>query len=148
MNVVTYAKRVLCLLALVSISVLAKPLITDKEAKLPAAKGELKTRGISRGPGIKVLSPSADGAAVSSPFDLKIQFESRGGNKIDPKSVKVLYLKSPAVDLTDRMKAAISESGIDFQKAEVPSGDHLVKVIVKDADGRESTTVINLTVQK
>lgn len=34
----------------------AKPLITDKEAQLPAAKGELKTRGISRGPGVKVMS--------------------------------------------------------------------------------------------
>jgi len=36
---------------------IAADLITSKEAQLPAAAGELKTRGISRGPAIKVISP-------------------------------------------------------------------------------------------
>jgi hypothetical protein len=126
----------------------AADLITVKEAQLPAAAGELKTRGISRGPAIKVLSPDVGSAPISAPFDLKVQFESRGGKKIDPASVKVTYLKSPMVDLTGRMKPAISESGISFEKAQVPPGDHAVRITVKDVEGRESNSVINLAVKK
>jgi hypothetical protein len=127
---------------------IAADLITAKEAQLPAAAGELKTRGISRGPAIKVLSPDVGASTITAPFDLKVQFESRGGKKIDPASVKVTYLKSPLVDLTGRMKPAISESGINFDKAQVPPGDHAVRITVKDVDGRESNSVINLAVKK
>ena len=126
----------------------AAPLITPKEAQLPAASGALQTRGIARGPGIKVTSPDLGAAEVKSPFDLKVQFESRGGNKIDASAVKVTYLKATAVDLTPRLQSAISEGGIDFAKAEVPPGEHSVKITVKDVDGRESSTVLNLNVTK
>ncbi|MEY2886601.1 MAG: hypothetical protein RIQ84_1638 [Pseudomonadota bacterium] len=126
----------------------AKPLITAKEAQLPAPTGELKTRGISRGPAIKVVSPDVGSGQINSPFDLKVQFEARGGNKIDPKSVKVTYLKSPNVDLTDRLKPTISESGINFEKAEVPEGEHAVRITVKDMEGRESHSIINLVIKK
>lgn len=134
-----------CLAA--SFSVGAAPLITDKEASLPGTKGELKTRGIARGPGIKVVSPDPS-AAVKGTFDLKVNFESRGGNKIDPASVRVTYLKSPAVDLTPRLKGAISENGIEFPKAEVPVGEHALRITVKDAEGRESNSVITINAQK
>lgn len=128
--------------------VVAADLITAKEAQLPAAAGELKTRGISRGPAIKVISPDLGTSPITAPFDLKVQFESRGGKKIDPTSVKITYLKSPLVDLTGRMKPAISESGINFDKAQVPPGDHAVRITVKDVDGRESNSVVNLVVKK
>lgn len=129
-------------------SVIAAPLITPKEAQLPAASGELKTRGIARGPGIKVISPDLAAPEIKGPFDFKVVFESRGGNKIDASAVKVTYLKAAAVDLTPRLKDAISETGIDFAKAEVPPGEHAVKITVKDVDGRESNTVMNLVVVK
>ena len=127
---------------------IAADLITAKEAQLPAAAGELKTRGISRGPAIKVLSPDVSASPITAPFDLKVLFESRGGKKIDPTSVKVTYLKSPMVDLTGRMKPAISESGISFDKAQVPPGEHAVRITVKDVEGRESNSVVNLVVKK
>lgn len=135
-------------LTLVSVASVAAPLITPKEAQMPAASGELKTRGIARGPGIKVISPDVTGPQIKGPFDLKVVFESRGGNKIDASAVKVTYLKATAVDLTPRLKGAITESGIDFAKAEVPPGEHAVKITVKDVDGRESNTVMNLVVGK
>ena len=115
---------------------------------MPAASGELKTRGIARGPGIKVISPDVTAPEIKGPFDLKVVFESRGGNKIDASAVKVTYLKATAVDLTPRLKGAITENGIDFAKAEVPPGEHSVKITVKDVDGRESNTVMNLVVGK
>ena len=125
-----------------------KELITIKEAQLPPAKGDLKTRGISRGPGIIVLSPEAKLTEVKSPLDFKVKFEPRGGVKVDTSSVKVTYLKFPYVDLTERVKSAISENGINLEKAAVPSGEHSIRITVKDADGRESNSVITLVIIK
>ena len=123
------------------------PLISAKEAALPPASGTLATRGISRGPAVKLASPEAD-TPVAAPFDFKVNFEARGDAKIDPSSVKVVYMKSPFVDLTPRLKSAISANGIDFAKADVPPGTHTIRVTVKDIEGRETNSVLNLVVNK
>jgi hypothetical protein len=125
----------------------AASLISAKEAALPPAAGTLATRGISRGPAIKLASPAAD-TPVMAPFDFKVDFEARGDAKIDPASVKVVYMKSPFVDLTPRLKSAISANGIDFAKADVPPGTHTIRVTVKDTEGRETNSVLNLVVNK
>ncbi|NBS11031.1 MAG: hypothetical protein EBS63_06515, partial [Burkholderiaceae bacterium] len=125
----------LALIGAVPNLVFAAPLITSKEAALPAASGALATRGISRGPAVKLNSPEAD-TPISSPFDFKVLFEARGEGKIDPNSVKVVYMKSPFVDLTPRLKSAITPTGINFSKAEVPPGTHTIRITVKDMDGR------------
>ncbi len=125
----------------------AAALISAKEAALPPAAGALATRGISRGPAIKLASPEAD-TPVAAPFDFKVNFEPRGDAKIDPSSVKVVYMKSPFVDLTPRLKSAISANGIDFAKADVPPGTHTIRVTVKDTEGRETNSVLNLVVNK
>jgi len=128
-------------------SLTAAPLISAKEAALPAASGTLATRGISRGPSVKMVSPEAD-TSVASPIDFKVNFEARGEGKIDPESVKVVYMKSPFVDLTPRLKGAISVQGINFAKADVPPGIHTIRVTVKDNDGRETNSVFTLNVTK
>ena len=125
----------------------AAPLVTASEAALPAASGTIATRGISRGPAVKLNSPEAD-TPIQSPFDLKFSFEARGDSKIDLSSVKVVYLKIPIVDLTPRLKNAITPTGIDFQKADMPAGTHVLKITVKDSEGRETNTIINLVVNK
>ena len=130
-----------------SATIFAAPLISVKEAALPAASGTLATRGISRGPAVKLNSPEAD-TPVMSPFDFKVAFEARGDAKIDPTSVKVIYMKSPFIDLTPRLKSAISTNGIDFAKADVPPGTHAIRVSVKDTDGRETNSVLTLVVNK
>ena len=127
--------------------VLAAPLITAKESALPAASNTLATRGISRGPAVKLNSPEVD-TPINSPFDFKVLFEARGEGKIDPNSVKVVYMKSPFVDLTPRLKSAITLTGINFSKAEVPPGTHTIRVTVKDMDGRETNQVITIVVNK
>jgi hypothetical protein len=134
-------------LFLSSATIFAAPLISAKEAALPAASGTLATRGISRGPAVKLESPEAD-IPVISPFEFKVAFEARGDAKIDPSSVKVIYMKSPFVDLTPRLKSAISANGIDFAKADVPPGTHTIRVSVKDTDGRETNSVLTLVVNK
>ena len=135
------------LLLVASQLAIAAPLITAKEAALPPAAGTLATRGISRGPAIKLTSPEAD-TPVVAPFDFKVSFEPRGDARIDTSSVKVVYMKSPFVDLTPRLKNAISANGIDFAKADVPPGTHTIRVTVKDSEGRETNLVLNLVVNK
>jgi hypothetical protein len=125
----------------------AAPLISAKEAALPAAAGALATRGISRGPAVKLISPEAD-TPVQSPFDFKVSLDARGGQKIDPDSVKVVYMKSPFVDLTPRLKSSITASGIQLSKAEVPPGTHTIRITAKDTEGRETNSVVTIVVTK
>lgn len=121
-------------------------LITPDEAKLPNATGQVATRGVTRGPGIKQVSPDPAAKGLKGPVDLKIAFEPRGGSKIDADSVKVTYMKNPAVDLTDRVKGSIKPEGIDISKASLPPGDHQIRVTVKDNEGRQTTSTVSINV--
>ncbi|MCP3467951.1 MULTISPECIES: hypothetical protein [unclassified Bradyrhizobium] len=123
----------------------ATQLITEDEARLPPPKAAIATdrRGILRGPKVEVVSPSD---AVSSPLRLQLKFESFGGAKIDPDSVKVIFLRSPNVDLTARVKPFIQADGINMQDAELPPGEYMVRVDIKDSDGRPGTASFILKV--
>lgn len=118
-------------------------LITDKEARLPAAP-QAPSRAITRGPTVKLLSPES---VANGAFPLKVVFEPRGGSKIDLGSVQVTYLKNPPVDLTSRIKSAIRPDGIDLASATAPGGDHPIRISVRDDEGRQGTLVINLSVK-
>ena len=116
-------------------------LIKEDEAKLPAGN-VAATRAITRGPGVKLVSPEN---VAGKSFPLKIVFEPRGGAQVDLASVKVEYLKNPVVDLTDRVKAGIKADGIDLSSVNVPAGAHPLRVTVRDNEGRQGISVINLT---
>lgn len=138
----------LAVLGLLSDPAGAVTLIKDEEARLPAPAGGLVTRGITRGPGVKMLSPDPAAGAVKSPFNLKVSFEPRGGARIDPATVSVTYLKATPVDLLPRVKSGLSAGGIDLAGAEVPPGEHQIRVTVQDSEGRQSSTVLQLNVVK
>jgi hypothetical protein len=123
----------------------ATQLITEEEAKLPPPKGAVAVdrRGILRGPKVEVVSPSD---AVSSPLHLQLKFQSFGGSKIDPDSVKIIFLRSQNVDLTSRLKPFINADGINMQDAELPPGEYMMRVDVKDSDGRPGTIIFTLKV--
>src|SRR6266702_1043345 len=118
-------------------------LITEEEAKLPPPRGAVATdrRGVTRGPKIKFVE---GGEQFHSPAHLQLKFESFGGAKIDTDSVRMTYLKTPNVDLTPRIKSFVQTSGIDIPDIELPVGEHMVRVDVKDSDGRTGTTSILL----
>lgn len=120
-------------------------LISADEAKLPPPKGAVgvATRGITRGPKVAYVG-TAD--AAKSPMRLQLKFESFGGSKIDTDSLKVTYVKTPSVDLTPRLKPFVKPDGIDMPDAELPAGDHLIRVDVKDSDGRVATTSFTLKI--
>lgn len=123
----------------------AQVLITADEAKLPPPKGAVAAdrRGITRGPKIEFVAVAEP---VHSPMHLQLKFDAFGGAKIDPDSVKVTYLRTPNVDLTSRVKSFVAPSGIDMPDVELPEGEHMVRVDIKDTDGRVGTTSFVLKV--
>lgn len=123
-------------------------LITAEESKLGAApQGDLTFRaGVSRGPSITVLSPKPNDPTLRSPFRLQLKFEGRGGAQVDADSLKLIYAKSSAVDLTSRVKPFTSPSGLDLPEASVPPGNHTIRAEVKDKDGRAGTVTFVIKV--
>jgi len=130
---------------LVSDGAQALQLIAEQEAKLPAPKGAtaVDQRGIFRSPKVELMAPKED---VHSPTLLQLKFEAFGGAKIDLESVRVIYLRSPNVDLTSRVKQFIRADGIKVPDAELPAGEYMMRVDVKDSDGRPGTTIFKLKV--
>jgi hypothetical protein len=124
----------------------AQVLITEDEAKLPPPKGAFATdrRGITRGPKIDFI-PAGD--PLHSPMHLQMKFESFGGARIDVDSVKITYLRTPNVDLTSRVKSFVQATGIDMPDVLLPVGDHMLRVDLKDSDGRPGSTSFVLKVE-
>jgi len=127
----------------------ALTLISEDEARRPASTDlvAVDMRGITRGPTVKVVSP-AEAVPAKSPVALKVRFEAHGGSAIDVGSVKVTYLRKPAVDLTERLKPFITAAGIEVDQADVAAGRHLVRIELKDAQGRRTSSVIKFSVER
>ena len=136
-------KRSMTLFALyVSFGALAEPLalVSPLEAQLPNAT-MISTRAITRGPGVKLLTPSEVSAQS---FALKIALEPRGGSTIDTSSIKLEYLKEPAIDLTQRASAGFKGDAIDLPQLSLPKGTHHFRVSVKDSEGRSTSSTLSL----
>lgn len=137
----------LLLAALPSLAAGPLVLISEDEARLPA--GELqRSRGITRGPTFELISPKPGAKGVKSPLDFKLRFLAHGGATIDAESAQLLYVKSPSVDLTERVAAYIDEGGISVSKATLPPGEHVVVVSVQDSNGRRGQSAFTLSVEK
>lgn len=121
-------------------------LISADEAKLPPPKGAtpMSARGVTRGPKVELLTKDA---AVRSPVRLQLKFQTFGGAKVDLSAVQATYLRSPNVDLTQRLKPFVTENGIDIPAAELPPGEHQLRIDIKDSDGRAATASFLLKVE-
>jgi len=124
-------------------------LITEKEAAFPVASGtDMTFRGITRVPKVVLVSPPGDDSSAHSPAHVQFRFEAHGGAKIDQRSVKITYLKNPPVDLTERVKSFIGPNGIDVPAAEMPAGNHPIRVEVKDSEGRSGSASFTLKISQ
>jgi hypothetical protein len=121
-------------------------LITADEAKLPPPKGAvpISARGVTRGPKVELVS----NGAIQSPAPLQLKFQTFGGAKLDLDAVQATYLRSPNVDLTPRLKPFVTATGINVPAAELPPGEHIVRIDIKDSDGRTGTGSFVLKVEK
>ena len=121
----------------------AAVLITADEANLPPTPFPSLSRGITRGPAVKLESPSGP---VTSPFRFIVTFEAHGGAQIAQQSVKLLYLRNPTIDLTSRVKVYLTAQGLGITAAEAPPGKHDMILEVADTNGRVVKLPITLTV--
>jgi len=122
-------------------------LITSEEAQLPPPKAAvaMSARGVTRGPKIELVPQEG---AVRSPVRLQLKFQTYGGSKVDLDAVQATYLRTPNVDLTPRIKPFVNATGIDVPAAELPPGDHMVRIDIKDSDGRTASTNFVLKVER
>ena len=126
----------------------AQMLISEQEAALPAAADtKLTFRGVTRGPKVQVISPAQE-AAVKSPFNLKLKFESFGGAKIDPASVKATYLKSPYWSTSpNACRSSSRTTELRWRRPSYP-GEHVIAVQIKDTEGRGASMNFKINVAK
>jgi hypothetical protein len=147
----SYGKSRLAVAALATAFVIAPAaaatLITEHEAQLQPDNSVLRS-GIERGPDIIVVYPPPKTGMIQSPFDFKVKFEPHGGTQIDLDTLRVVYKRIPAIDLTGRLKKFIRPDGIDMPSAEVPAGDHRIMIFVKDSAGHEGQADIHFDVEK
>jgi hypothetical protein len=128
-------------------------LISEKEAALSTGKAsafalasnEADNRAITRNPKIFLVSPGT-AAATGSLIHFEIKFVAFNGAQVDPKQVKVTYLKDSPIDLTPRVAAFIRGDGIDIPRAQVAPGKHQIEVDVVDTEGREASKQLTLDV--
>ena len=123
----------------------AQVLITAEEAALPPPKGAVATerRGITRGPKVDVVTGAGQ---LKSPTRLQLNSSPMAAQRSIPDSVKMTYLRTPNVDLTPRVRSFVQPTGIDMPEVELPAGEHMVRVDIKDTDGRVGTTSFILKV--
>ena len=120
-------------------------LVTEQEAALPPATQSGGTRGILRGPRIELDDIDKD--ELQSPVRLKIRFQAFGDTTIDLRSLQVIYLKMPAVDLTSRVMPFAQPTGIDMPDAELPPGEHKISIEISDSDGHIANRIIALHIR-
>jgi hypothetical protein len=118
-------------------------LITEQEASLPPESAIVGSRGITRGPRIELVQP---GETSHSPMRFQLKFQSFGGAAINIDSLRVVYLKTPEIDITPRVARFAKAIGVDIPDAEMPAGEHYIRVEVTDADGRTRSSVFVLKV--
>jgi hypothetical protein len=123
----------------------AEVLITQEEAQLPPPKGAVGVdrRGVTRGPKVELVSAAGE---IPSPSRFQLKFLSYGGATIDTSSLKVIYLRTPNVDLTSRVMSFVKPTGLDIPDAVLPPGEHMLRVDIKDSDGRSGSTSFILRV--
>jgi hypothetical protein len=69
------------------------------------------------------------------------------GRPSDPGDPRDATHRTPNVDLTPRAKPFIRRDGINILDAELPAGEYILRVDVKDTDGRSASTIFTLKVE-
>ena len=92
----------------------------------------------NKGPVIKMEKPNVDDV-VASPLEIVIQFSPREAS-VDLSTLKVTLVKFIDIDLTDRVRPYVSNEGLHIPDAQLPSGEHTVRVTLGDTDGGLTVT--------
>ena len=122
-------------------------LVTDREAALPVPADAAATRAVTRGPAIRYVAPQDSPVASREPFWVRLEFVARGGSRINPDATRVILLRGPGLDLTERVRPYLTASGLDIQEALAPPGRFALRVEVADDQGRQSNAIMQVQVR-
>ena len=121
-------------------------LILPQEAQLPPPREvPVGSRGVTRGPLIRMVAPGASPQTVGGSFWLRVEFVGRGGARIDPSTLRVRYLRAWEVDISERLRPFATPEALEVREARVPPGRHLLKIDIRDDGGRQSEAVVEIT---
>lgn len=98
-----------------------------------------------KGPQIVVRSPQ-EGARITAPFELDIQFMSAKGAAINLDSLRVHFRKVWNIDITDYVRPYVSPEGIRMTNATLPRGRHTVTLAIADDQGRTSSRTMTVEI--
>lgn len=122
-------------------------LVTPEEAGHPDAPALLlggAERAVTDGPGIEIVTPQK-AAEYRRPIDIRVDFKPQGA-PVDFETLKVTYVKLFNIDITDRVKPFASAAGIRLERADLPSGNHTVRVSIADTRERESSATFTVKI--
>ena len=114
-------------------------LITPEEAATAdEAEPLIRSRGLGpklpdAGPMIELLKP-IEHETISVPTEVVGRFTPRSA-PVDLSTLKVSVVKLVRIDITDRLTAYVSPTGIKIPDANLPSGEHKVRITLGDAEG-------------
>lgn len=126
-------------------------LLTEDQMAERAAAEEPKVRGLdvtnTKGPLIRVSAPS--GRSLSSPVNFDIKIEPNGGVPVNMSTIRIEYKIGPAwvnVTRTILKYASITGSRLHAKGAELPPGNHLLRVSVADDKSRKTQATVKFSV--
>jgi hypothetical protein len=120
-------------------------LVTDQEALEPPPEDVSSSyKGITRGPAIEADAPRDGQARYVVPGPFRLRIVSRNDVPVDPDAIRVVYLRSRPIDVTQRVRPFIAKGEINVPAVLMPAGTHLFRIEATDGLGRRSTLVIKV----
>lgn len=128
-----------------------KWLVTPEEALMMRARGAPPAEppaANTGGPAIVVLEVERLGN-LRAPVSLTVRFEPGGsGDKPDMKTLNVTLRGFFTIDITDRLREYVQGEAIEIKEANLPTGDHHIRVAIADMRGRQSRRDVVLGVRE
>jgi hypothetical protein len=126
-------------------------LITPEEAKMQVRNGNYAIPvTATEGPGpVIVLKNPKMLQRLTSPIDIFIAFEpGMSGKPADMKSLKVTLIGFININITDRLIEYINGTSLDVEEANLPSGEHRLRMRIEDVDGNPNERDVVVTVMQ
>jgi len=111
-------------------------LLTKEEGAMQEApKGVYEvSRSLNNGPKIMIVVPETN-HEYKSPLTIEVRFIPREGSEVDLSKFKVECLKFFNIDITDRVKRYTTKQGLKVDRAELPVGNHKLRLTIGDTGG-------------
>ena len=111
-------------------------LLTKEEGAMQEAPNGLYevSRPLNNGPRIMIVVPETD-HEYKSPLPIEVRFIPREGSEVDLSKFKVECLKFFNIDITDRVKQYTTKQGVKVDRAELPAGNHKLRLTIGDTGG-------------